>query len=85
MEGVTHVLHLATCKETPERIMDVTVKGLFWLLEACRTSPRFRQFILIEGDAGMGHFVDPHPIQSPRPSGTPPIPAAMRCRRCSKK
>ena len=62
MEGVTHVLHLATCKESPERIMDVTVKGLFWLLEACRTSPQFQQFILVGGDAGMGHFVYPHPI-----------------------
>ena len=37
--GVTHVLHLATCKETPDDVMDVTVKGLFWLLEACRASP----------------------------------------------
>ena len=37
MDGVTHVLHLATVKETPEQIMDVAVKGLFWLLEACRT------------------------------------------------
>jgi UDP-glucose 4-epimerase len=62
MEGVTHVLHLATCKETPDDIMDVTVKGLFWLLEACRISPTFRQFILIGGDAGVGHFVYPHPI-----------------------
>ena len=35
-DGVTHVLHLATCKETPETIMDVAVKGLFWLLEGCR-------------------------------------------------
>jgi nucleoside-diphosphate-sugar epimerase len=60
--GVTHVLHLATSKETPESIMDVAVKGLFWLLEACRTSPTFKQFILIGGDAGMGHFVYPHPI-----------------------
>ena len=56
MEGVTHVLHLATCKETPEDVMDVTVKGLFWLLEAARESKAFRQFILIGGDAGMGHF-----------------------------
>jgi len=31
-QGVTHVLHCATCKETPEDVMDVTVKGLFWLL-----------------------------------------------------
>jgi nucleoside-diphosphate-sugar epimerase len=42
--------------------MDVAVKGLFWLLETCRTSPTFRQFILIGGDAGVGHFVYPHPI-----------------------
>ena len=62
LDGVTHVLHLATSKETPESIMDVAVKGLFWLLEACRTSPTFQQFILIGGDAGMGHFVYPHPI-----------------------
>ena len=35
MDGSTHVLHLATCKETPDEIIDVTVKGLFWLLENC--------------------------------------------------
>jgi len=62
MQGVTHVVHLATCKETPEEIMDVAVKGLFWLLEECRASAAFRQFILIGGDAGMGHFFYPHPI-----------------------
>jgi nucleoside-diphosphate-sugar epimerase len=62
IEGVTHVLHLATVKETPEQIMDVAVKGLFWLLEACRTSPTFKQFVLVGGDASVGHFVYPHPI-----------------------
>ena len=62
MAGVTHVLHLATSKETPESIMDVAVKGLFWLLEAARTSPSLKQFVLIGGDAGMGHFFYPHPI-----------------------
>ena len=62
MKEVTHVVHLATCKETPSDVMDVTVRGLFWLLETCRTSPSFRQFILIGGDAGIGHFVYPHPI-----------------------
>jgi UDP-glucose 4-epimerase len=60
--GVTHVLHLATAKETPEDAMDVSVKGLFWLLEGCRTSPSFRQFILIGGDAAIGHFHYPHPV-----------------------
>ncbi len=53
---VTHVLHLATCKETPDQIMDVAVKGMFWLLEAARKSSTFEQFILIGGDAGIGHF-----------------------------
>lgn len=62
LDGVSHVLHLATSKETPETIMDVAIKGMFWLLEACRTSPTFRQFILIGGDAGVGHFFYPHPI-----------------------
>lgn len=60
--GVTHVLHLATSKETPETIMDVAVKGLFWLLEACRVSQTFEQIILIGGDAALGHFFYPHLI-----------------------
>lgn len=62
LQDVTHVLHLATVKETPTEIMDVAVKGLFWLLETCRQSPSFEQFILIGGDAAVGHFVYPHPI-----------------------
>jgi nucleoside-diphosphate-sugar epimerase len=62
MQDVTHVLHLATSKETPDTIMDVAVKGLFWLLENCRENPTFEQFILIGGDASMGHFFYPHPI-----------------------
>ena len=61
MDGVTHVVHLATCKEIPDQVMDVAVKGLFWLFETCRTSSTFRQFILIGGDAGVGHFVYAHP------------------------
>lgn len=62
MEGVTHVVHLATCKETPDQIMDVAVKGMFWLLETCRATGTFRQFILIGGDAAVGHFFYPHPL-----------------------
>jgi nucleoside-diphosphate-sugar epimerase len=60
--GASHVLHLATSKETPETIMDVAVKGMFWLLEACRQSPDFEQFILVGGDASVGHFFYPHPV-----------------------
>ncbi len=60
LADVTHVLHLATCKETPADVMDVTVRGLFWLLEVFRASTTARQFILIGGDAGIGHFYYRH-------------------------
>jgi nucleoside-diphosphate-sugar epimerase len=60
MQGVTHVVHLATCKETPDDVIDVTVRGLFWLLEAFRASPAAKQFILIGGDAAVGHFFYRH-------------------------
>ncbi len=62
ISDVTHVLHLATSKETPETIMDVAIKGLFWMLETCRNSATFEQFILIGGDASIGHFYYTHPI-----------------------
>ena len=60
MEGVTNVIHMATCKETPDDVMDVTVKGLFWMLEEFRQSKTARQFILIGGDAAVGHFFYDH-------------------------
>jgi nucleoside-diphosphate-sugar epimerase len=56
MRDVAHVVHLATCKEIPETVMDVAVKGLFWLLEAFRQSTTAKQFMLIGGDAAVGHF-----------------------------
>ena len=59
MQGVTHVIHCATCKETPEDVMDVSVKGFFWLLEECRLSASFEQVVLIGGDAALGHFFYP--------------------------
>ncbi|MGE0499516.1 MAG: NAD-dependent epimerase/dehydratase family protein [Rhizobiaceae bacterium] len=61
LKDVTHVVHLATCKETPEDVMDIAVKGLFWLLEAFRASPSAQRFVLIGGDAAVGHFFHRHP------------------------
>jgi nucleoside-diphosphate-sugar epimerase len=61
MRDVTHVVHLATCKETPEDVVDVAVGGLFWLLEAFRESKAAKQFMLIGGDAAIGHFFYKHP------------------------
>src|SRR6187455_1582143 len=60
--GASHVLHLATSKETPDDVMDVAVKGMFWLLEECRASASLRQFLLVGGDAAVGHFHYPHPV-----------------------
>src|SRR5215831_1129787 len=62
MTGITHVIHCATCKESPACVMDVTIKGLFWLLEECRLSKSFKQIVLIGGDAALGHFFYPHPL-----------------------
>jgi uncharacterized protein YbjT (DUF2867 family) len=65
LAGVTHVVHLATCKETPDSVMDVTVKGLFWLLEEFRASETARQFILIGGAAsGLSGLL--RPVEGPR-------------------
>jgi UDP-glucose 4-epimerase len=61
MQDITHVLHLATSKESPDTIMDIAVKGLFWMLEACRESDTFQQFIMVGGDAVMGHYFYPYP------------------------
>jgi nucleoside-diphosphate-sugar epimerase len=73
-KNITHALHLATCKETPDEVMDVTVKGLFWLLEECRQNIDFEQFILIGGDASMGHFFYPHhlPVTENQPHSAYP-------------
>lgn len=70
MAGVTHVFHMATVKESPDAVMDVSVKGMFWLLEAFRSSPTARQFVLIGGDCSVGHifsrYDDPITEASPR-------------------
>ena len=70
LDGVTHVFHLATVKEDPALVMDVSIKGLFLLLEAARVSKTVRQVLLVGGDAAVGHcFVDyPEPVTelSPR-------------------
>jgi nucleoside-diphosphate-sugar epimerase len=56
MDGVTHVLHMAAVKESPDLAIDVGVKGMFNLLEAFRASSTARQFVLIGGDCSVGHI-----------------------------
>lgn len=55
LEGVTHVLHMAAVKESPDLCMDVAVKGMFLMLEGFRQSPSAKQFTLIGGDCSVGH------------------------------
>jgi UDP-glucose 4-epimerase len=69
MTGITHVVHLATCKETPDDAIDVTVKGLFWLLEEFRVSSTAKRFLLVGGDAAMGHIFHRH--EAPITEATP--------------
>ena len=56
LDGVTHVLHMAAVKESPDMAMDVAVKGMFLMLEAYRNSPTANQFILLGGDCSVGHI-----------------------------
>jgi UDP-glucose 4-epimerase len=74
MQDVTHVLHLATSKETPDDVMDVAVKGMFWLLEAARSSASLQQFVLVGGDAAIGHFFYPRhgPVTEAQPHSAYP-------------
>lgn len=60
LSGVTHVVHMATVKEDPVMAMDVSVKGMFWLLEEFRQSPTAAQFMLIGGDCVVGHCFVPY-------------------------
>jgi UDP-glucose 4-epimerase len=55
-DGATHFMHLATCRETPNAVMDLAIKEFFWIFEEFWASPTARQFIFVGGDAGLGHF-----------------------------
>jgi nucleoside-diphosphate-sugar epimerase len=60
LAGITHVLHLATVKEDPVQFLDVSQRGLFWLLEEFRVSPTAQQFVLVGGDCSVGHILVPY-------------------------
>lgn len=60
IEGAEGVLCLATTKEDPETFFEVSLKGTFHILEACRKEP-VKQIILAGGDAACGIWFYPHP------------------------
>ncbi|MEO5807224.1 NAD(P)-dependent oxidoreductase [Devosia sp.] len=74
MAGVTHVIHMATVKEDPQQAMDVSVKGMFWLLEAFRTSATAEQFMLIGGDCVVGHIISEYDAPVTEESPRKPYP-----------
>lgn len=74
MAGVTHVIHMATVKEDPLTAIDVSVKGMFWLLEAFRASPTAQQFMLVGGDCVVGHIIMPYDVPITETSPRKPYP-----------
>lgn len=61
VRGTDAVLHLATMKEDPEVFFDVSLRGTFNILEACRENP-VQQIVLFSGDAVFGIWFYPQPI-----------------------
>ena len=60
VNGADIVVQMATTKEDPDTFFDVSVKGTFNVLEACRQH-QVRQFILLGGDASFGIWFYPQP------------------------
>lgn len=61
VRGADIVVQLATAKEDPATFFDVSLRGTFNILEACRKH-RVKQFILFGGDAALGIWFYPQPI-----------------------
>lgn len=61
VRGSKIVIHLATAKEDAATFFDVSVRGTFNILEACRRE-KVAQFILFSGDAALGIWFYPQPI-----------------------
>ncbi|MDQ3624955.1 MAG: NAD(P)-dependent oxidoreductase, partial [Verrucomicrobiota bacterium] len=61
VRGAEIVVQLATTKEDAATFFDVSVRGTFHLLEACRRY-RVRQLVLFGGDAALGIWFHPQPI-----------------------
>lgn len=61
VRGADIVVQLATTKEDADTFFDVSVRGTFNILEACRREG-VKQFILFGGDAALGIWMYPQPI-----------------------
>lgn len=61
VRGADLVVQLATAKEDAATFFDVSVKGTFHVLEACRKAG-VEQFLLLGGDAAYGIWFYPQPV-----------------------
>jgi len=61
VEHADAVVHMATMKEDPDTFFDVSIRGTFTVLEACRGTD-IQQLILFSGDAAQGIWFYPQPI-----------------------
>ena len=61
VRGADVVIQMATTKEDAGSFFDVSVRGTFTVVEACRGKP-IRQFMLLGGDAAQGIWFYPQPI-----------------------
>lgn len=61
VRGSEIVIQFATTKEDADTFFDVSLRGTFNILEACRFAGGVRQFILLSGDAAQGIWFYPHP------------------------
>lgn len=61
VRGADMVLQFATTKEDPATFFDVSLKGTFHVLEACRKHP-VQQLLLLGGDAAFGIWFYPQPV-----------------------
>lgn len=68
VRGSDVVVHLATTKEDPATFFDVSIRGTWSILEACREF-KVKQIILFGGDAAFGiwFYPQPKPIDEERP------------------
>jgi len=73
VRGADVVVQMATTKEDPQTFFDVSIRGTFNVLEACRGED-IKQFILFGGDAAMGiwFYEQPIPIDENHPLAASP-------------
>jgi nucleoside-diphosphate-sugar epimerase len=56
------VIHLATCKEDRDGVIELSARGTFNLLDAAMRTKALKRFLLASGDAVNGIYFNPQPV-----------------------